>query len=137
MDEKKENQEKLRKEYDEYIEKNDPKFKMMHGVATTPVEVVDFINKSVESILREEFGTSLKDEGVGILDPFTGTGIFLKRMIENHIPEEDLKGKIDRGEIAGIELNPEAAEMARKNLMNIPIYNLDTFSLDPERESDD
>ncbi|MBR1581376.1 MAG: DEAD/DEAH box helicase [Selenomonadaceae bacterium] len=52
------------------------------GIVYTPVEVVDFILKSVDAVLRAEFGRTLADEGVHILDPFTGTGTFLTRLIE-------------------------------------------------------
>ena len=46
------------------------------GIVYTPVEVVDFILHSADEVLRKEFGRSLSDEGVHILDPFTGAGVF-------------------------------------------------------------
>ena len=49
------------------------------GIVYTPVEVVDFILHSANEVLQDEFGKSLSDEGVHILDPFTGAGIFLAR----------------------------------------------------------
>ncbi len=52
------------------------------GIVYTPVEVVDFILKSVDAVLRAEFNRSLSDTGVHILDPFTGTGTFITRLIE-------------------------------------------------------
>ncbi len=53
------------------------------GVVYTPPEVVDFILHSADHVLREEFGRSLSDEGVHVLDPFTGTGIFLVRLLQS------------------------------------------------------
>ena len=53
------------------------------GIVYTPPEVVDFILHSADHVLREEFGRSLSDEGVHVLDPFTGTGIFLVRMLQS------------------------------------------------------
>lgn len=53
------------------------------GVVYTPPEVVDFILHSADYVMREEFGRSLSDEGVHVLDPFTGTGIFLVRLIQS------------------------------------------------------
>ena len=44
------------------------------GIVYTPVEIVDFILNSADHVLRREFGRSLSDEGVHVLDPFTGTG---------------------------------------------------------------
>jgi predicted helicase len=38
--------------------------------------------KSVEDILQREFGKSLSDKGVHILDPFVGTGNFIVRVMQ-------------------------------------------------------
>ena len=51
------------------------------GIVYTPIEVVDFILASADQVLRQEFGCSLTDKGVHILDPFTGTGTFLVRLL--------------------------------------------------------
>ncbi|WP_415965680.1 type ISP restriction/modification enzyme, partial [Desulfovibrio piger] len=53
------------------------------GIVYTPVEIVDFINRSVADVLQAVFNRSLSDENVHILDPFTGTGTFIARMIES------------------------------------------------------
>ena len=53
------------------------------GIVYTPVEVVDFIVNSADHVVRQEFGRSLSDEGVHVLDPFTGTGIFLVRLLQS------------------------------------------------------
>ena len=53
------------------------------GIVYTPVEIVDFINRSVADVLQAAFGRSLSDENVHILDPFTGTGTFIARMLES------------------------------------------------------
>ena len=53
------------------------------GIVYTPVEVVDFILRSVDHLSREHFGKGLTDEGVHVLDPFTGTGTFLTRLIDS------------------------------------------------------
>ncbi|MYB36012.1 MAG: DEAD/DEAH box helicase [Gammaproteobacteria bacterium] len=67
------------------------------GIVYTPVEIVDFILHSADHVLREEFGRSLSDEGVHVLDPFTGTGIFLVRLIESAlIRDVDLERKYRR-----------------------------------------
>ena len=69
------------------------------GIVYTPVEIVDFILNSADQVLREEFGRSLSDEGVHVLDPFTGTGtgIFLVRLIQSAlIADPDLERKYRR-----------------------------------------
>lgn len=53
------------------------------GIVYTPVEIVDFILKSADEVLRSEFGQGLTDEGVHILDGFTGTGTFMVRLLQS------------------------------------------------------
>ena len=53
------------------------------GIVYTPEKIVDFILASADRVLRDEFGHSLSDEGVHVLDPFTGTGIFLVRLLQS------------------------------------------------------
>lgn len=72
-------------------------FKDLHerlGIVYTPVEVVDFIIRSVEDVLRDEFGSSLAEKDVHIIDPFTGTGTFLVRLLQSGlIPSDKLEHK--------------------------------------------
>ncbi len=51
------------------------------GIVYTPVEIVDFMLRSVDAVLHKEFGRGLTSEGVHILDPFTGTGTFVNRLL--------------------------------------------------------
>ena len=64
------------------------------GIVYTPVEVVDFILNSVNDVLKKEFDCSLSTPGVKILDPFSGTGTFLARLIQSGlIRDENLDEK--------------------------------------------
>ncbi|EJF98522.1 hypothetical protein MEI_00484 [Bartonella vinsonii subsp. arupensis Pm136co] len=64
------------------------------GIVYTPVEVVDFIIRSVDDVLQKEFGKSLGSRGVSILDPFTGTGTFITRLLQSDlIKPEDMEYK--------------------------------------------
>ena len=64
------------------------------GIVYTPIECVDFIIHSVEHILKKEFDTSLTEENVHILDPFTGTGTFITRLLQSGlIKQEDMQRK--------------------------------------------
>jgi predicted helicase len=56
-----------------------PRLTQRVGIVYTPVELVDFIVKSVDEVLRAEFGQTLGSEGVHIIDPFVGTGTFIRR----------------------------------------------------------
>jgi len=53
------------------------------GIVFTPVEVVDFIIHSVDDVLKKHFGKSISEEGVHVLDPFTGTGTFIVRLLQS------------------------------------------------------
>lgn len=63
------------------------------GIVFTPVEVVDFIIKSVDYALNKYFGKHLSSKNVHILDPFTGTGTFMTRTLQY------FKQQMDNGEI--------------------------------------
>lgn len=81
----------IRNLYDTFFQSAFPKMSDRLGIVYTPVEVVDFILRSANVALKENFGKSLGDEGVQILDPFTGTGTFIVRLLQlGLISPEDL-----------------------------------------------
>jgi len=59
------------------------------GIVYTPVEVVDFILHSVDHLLQKEFGQTLGSKDVHILDPFTGTGTFITRLLQSGLIKPD------------------------------------------------
>ena len=64
------------------------------GIVYTPIEVVDFILHSTNEVLQTEFGRTFSDEDVHILDPFTGAGVFIARLIQSGlIRSDDLERK--------------------------------------------
>ncbi len=80
--------------YDRFFRNAFPLMTQKLGIVYTPTEVVDFIIHSVEDVLKDEFGTSLGDKGVHILDPFTGTGTFISRLLQSGIiSKQDLPYK--------------------------------------------
>jgi predicted helicase len=80
--------------YDKFFRNAFPKMAERLGIVYTPVEVVDFIIRSADVALKQEFGVGLTDEGVHILDPFTGTGTFMVRLLQSGlIKPEDLTRK--------------------------------------------
>ncbi len=83
--------------YEKFFKNAFPKDQAVNGVVYTPQEIVDFIIRSCAGALEEEFGRHIGDEGVNILDPFTGTGTFVARLMESGlIPAEDLYRKYAR-----------------------------------------
>lgn len=76
--------------YDKFFRNAFPKMTERLGIVYTPVEVVDFILHSVNHLLQQEFGQTLGSKGVHILDPFTGTGTFITRLLQSGLikPEE-------------------------------------------------
>ncbi|PYC07917.1 type ISP restriction/modification enzyme [Pseudomonas sp. MB-090624] len=76
--------------YDKFFRNAFPKMTERLGIVYTPVEVVDFILHSVNHLLQKEFDQTLGSKGVHIIDPFTGTGTFITRLIQSGLikPEE-------------------------------------------------
>ena len=96
--------------YDSFFRNAFPETSDKLGIAFTPVEIVDFILKSADAACRREFGASLGTEGVRILDPFTGTGTFLVRLLQlGLVPSADLERKY-------------ASEMHANDIMLLPYY---------------
>lgn len=80
--------------YERFFAKALPKTADQLGIVYTPIEVVDFIVHATNDALKRHLGCSLTDEGVHILDPFTGTGTFLVRLLQSGlISSHDLARK--------------------------------------------
>ena len=81
--------------YETFFQKADPKEASRSGIVYTPIEIVDFILRSADAVARQEFGKGLTDENVHILDPFTGTGTFINRLLTfpDLIADDDLSRK--------------------------------------------
>ena len=88
------------------------------GIVYTPVEVVDFINQSVADLLQATFGRSLSDEDVHILDPFTGTGTFIVRMIESGLIDAEALPRKYKRELHANEIVLLAYYIASINIEN-------------------
>ena len=69
--------------YDKFFRNAFPLMTQRLGIVYTPVEIVDFILGSVQHMLREEFDTGLAENGVHVLDPFTGTGTFITQLMQS------------------------------------------------------
>lgn len=104
------------------------------GIVYTPSEVVDYILHATDRLMRKEFGQSLSDEGVHILDPACGSGNFLTetylclRRLEDDVLIELQGGQIKMGfggvcdvkvsihQFYGIEINDFAVTVAKTAL---------------------
>lgn len=94
----------IRELYDNFFKIGFKRLQQKLGIVYTPVEVVDFIIHSVNDALQNEFGQTLGSKGVHILDPFTGTGTFITRLLQSGLikPEElehKFKNEIHANEI--------------------------------------
>lgn len=78
--------------YESFFKNAFPRAADAMGVVYTPIEIVDFILRSVNDVLQKEFGHSISDKGVHVLDPFTGTGTFIVRLLQS--------GLIDSADLA-------------------------------------
>ncbi|GHQ36563.1 hypothetical protein VN0352_10590 [Helicobacter pylori] len=69
------------------------------GIVYTPIEVVDFILRATNGILKKHFNTDFNDQSITIFDPFTGTGSFIARLLSKEndlISDEALKEKFQK-----------------------------------------
>ena len=105
--------------YDKFFRGAFPRTTQMLGIVYTPVEIVDFIIQSVNEVLKNEFEQSLSSEGVHILDPFTGTGTFITRLLQSGlIAPKDLERKY-REEIHANEIVLLAYYIAAINIETV------------------
>ena len=103
--------------FDRFFKVAFPKQQEKLGIVYTPLEVVDFINHSVNDILKQEFGQTFADHGVHVLDPFTGTGTFITRLMQSEdlIPRDALHYKYCN-DLHAFELVPLAYYVASINM---------------------
>lgn len=94
------------------------------GIVFTPVEVVDFIVRSVDVVLRRHFGKTLASENVHILDPFTGTGTFITRTLNY------LKSLMDKGEISYADLVRKYTEELHANEIVLLSYYIAAINIE-------
>lgn len=130
--------------YEKFFKNAFPKDQAINGVVYTPIEIVDFILRSAADILKQEFGKDINDEGVNIMDPFTGTGTFIARLMESGlIAPENLERKY-KSELFANEITLLAYYIATINIENtysrltgsneyVPFENIlltDTFNIE-------
>ncbi|MBI3797760.1 MAG: N-6 DNA methylase [Deltaproteobacteria bacterium] len=75
--------------YERFFQGYSVKVADTHGIVYTPQEIVGFMCASVAEVLQSEFGKSLGDKNVNILDPCTGTGNFIANLLRL-MPKRDL-----------------------------------------------
>lgn len=136
--------------YEKFFKATFPKVTEQLGIVYTPIECVDFMIKSIDDILKKEFNSCISDRGVHLLDPFTGTGTFIVRLLQSGlIKKEDLEYKylneIHCNEIMLLayyvaDINIEAAyhELSKEEtyLPYDGICLTDTFQLNEHQNSD-
>ncbi|MFS0070038.1 DEAD/DEAH box helicase [Corynebacterium striatum] len=102
--------------YERFFRKAFKKQSEALGIVYTPVEIVDFILRSADQISRWHFGKGLTDEGVHILDPFTGTGTFMVRLLQSGLIEPDDLARKYAAELHATEIMLLAYYVAAVNI---------------------
>ncbi|WP_018980974.1 type ISP restriction/modification enzyme [Saccharibacter floricola] len=91
--------------YEKFIKNAFPRDAKAFGVVYTPIEVVDFILHSIEAVMQKSFGHGMGAKNVHVLDPFTGTGTFIARLLASGILSlEQMKEKYESGMIWANEI---------------------------------
>ena len=102
--------------YEKFFKEAFPDMAKSLGIVYTPVEVVDFILHSVNDLLVQEFGESLSSENVHVLDPFTGTGTFMTRMLASGLIDDAALERKYRQELHANEIVLLAYYIAAVNI---------------------
>ncbi len=104
--------------YDSFFASAMPKTQAQLGVVYTPVWIVDFILRSADAACRQEFSHGLTSKNVRVLDPFTGTGTFISRLLTTEasngqplIKTKDVEHKYHH-DLHAVELVPLAYHIA-------------------------
>jgi hypothetical protein len=85
-----EKQQFLNSIYERFFQGYSVKIADTHGIVYTPQPIVDFMCASMVEMLQTEFGKSLGDSDVVIVDPATGTGNFIVNLLRR-APKRDLE----------------------------------------------
>lgn len=104
--------------YDKFFKAAFPNVVEKLGIVYTPVEVVDFIIHSVADVLKKEFNRGFSDENVHILDPFTGTGTFITRLLQSGLIDKKLLVRKYEKELHANEIVLLAYYIASINIEN-------------------
>lgn len=104
--------------YDKFFKTAFPKMVERLGIVYTPIEVVDFIIHSVNDILKKEFDRDIADENIHILDPFTGTGTFITRLLQSGLIDAKNIARKYKNEIHANEIVLLAYYIAAVNIEN-------------------
>jgi len=133
--------------YERFFKNAFPKAAQKLGIVYTPIEIVDFIVASSDYLLDKHFKKSLNDLNVKILDPFTGTGTFIVRLLQSGFVDKiNLKNKYENAlhaneimllayYIAAINIESAYSELSGEKHSPFPgIVLADTFQM---FESDD
>lgn len=92
--------------YEKFFKLVFPKVAESLGIVYTPIEVVDWIINAVQHVLREHFDASVADPGVHVIDPFTGTGTFIVRLLQSGLlTPEQLAAKFGDGTPGSSEIH--------------------------------
>lgn len=119
--------------YDKFFRNAFPKMTERLGIVYTPVEVVDFIIHSVNDVLKSEFGQTLGSENVHIIDPFTGTGTFITRLLQSGLISKEQLARKYKNEIHANELVLLAYYIAAINIESV-YHDLMSESVEVEYE---
>lgn len=137
--------------YNEFFSKAFTRTSEKLGIVYTPIQIVDYMLHATDRALQREFGRRLCDEGVHVLDPFSGTGSYMAQLVSDPelMPADRLPAKY-AGELHSNEIlllayyimvvNVEYAYHSRVGGDYVPFQGgvlTDTFQMDEKGDNPD
>ena len=93
----------------------------------TPIEIIDFINNSINEILQTEFGKDINSKDIHILDPFAGEAQFTARGIDTGTITKETAGRIEHYEVIPERAEQAIRELEKRGVINPDVKNVDTM----------
>lgn len=99
----------------------------IQGIEYTPIEVVKFMVRASDELLYKHFNKKLHSKDVNILDPCSGTGIFMADII-NNINSKDLEYKY-KNELFSNEIDIMPYYISNLNIENAYFEKMNIYEI--------
>ena len=124
---KKDKQDILKTFYSDFYKALNSKKADVQGIEYTPIQIVKFMVDASEELLYRHFNKKLSSKEVNILDPCSGTGIFMAEII-NRINSKDLEYKY-KNELFSNEIDIMPYYISNLNIENAYFERTNSYKI--------